>query len=510
MLKCLHEFLDFHARIRADVMFASDDVQTLTYGEAKAKVDCIADRLNQLSLKKGDRVALLGKNSANQLLIYLACSRLGIVPLGLNYRLAPGEWRYIVEDAQAKCLFIDSEFVALLEPACAELPRVLLVDDEGGKKQFDEWLGDAEGVYPEVKIEGDDILFQMYTSGTTGRPKGALLSHDNVINCGFQVALTSGVGAKAGDRTLLVAPLFHAAGLVSTFAGMVYGTSLFIHREYDPVRMVEVLSEEKIAGITVIPVMLQFSIACVPNIAEYDFSELKLITYGASPISADLLKQSMGIFNCDFAQGYGQTEATAVLTCLTPDDHRRALKDKPELLSSCGKALCATEIRVVNDAGEDVPAGEMGEIIVRGPQVMKAYWNNAEATASTLKDGWLSTGDAGRMDEEGYLYIQDRVKDMIISGGENIYPAEIENVLMSHPNINEVAVIGVPNEKWGEVPLTVLVRGDEPLLDVKEIEEHCRPHLAGYKIPKLLEYIDALPRNPTGKVLKKELRARFQ
>ena len=231
------------------------------------------------------------------------------------------------------------------------------------------------------------------------------------------------------------------------------------------------------------------------------------MNYGASPISVDLLTRCLEVFDCEFYQGYGQTEATTALTFLTHDDHMRALESKPELLRSCGRPVFATELRIVDDQGKTLPTGEIGEILARGPQVMKGYWKREEATAKTVVDGWLHTGDAGYLDDEGYLYIKDRVKDLVISGGENIYPAEVENTLMSHPAIADAAVIGVPDETWGEVPLAVLVAGDQGRISLEELTIHCRKTLAGFKVPKHLEYVDMLPRNPSGKILKKELRA---
>jgi acyl-CoA synthetase (AMP-forming)/AMP-acid ligase II len=295
-------------------------------------------------------------------------------------------------------------------------------------------------------------------------------------------------------------------GLVGSLLGVIYGGSMIIHSDYDPVGMIETLAKEHISTVAVIPVMLQFSLAMVPNIKDYDFSELHTINYGASPISESLLQQCMDAFGCDFVQGYGQTESTMALTFLTADDHKKALAGRPELLRSCGRAVFGTDIKIVGNDGQELPLGEIGEIVAKGPQVMQGYWKNPEATAKTVVDGWLHTGDAGRMDEEGYIYIQDRVKDMIISGGENIYPAEIENHLMSHEQIQDVAVIGVPDAKWGEVPLAVVVSGGQPELSAEQLTEFCRGKLAGYKIPRKIEYVAALPRNPTGKVLKKDIR----
>ncbi len=500
------DYVAFQARMRPQNLFGSDAHQSLNYDEAWARAGRVAARLQQAGLAKGDRAAILGKNSVDNLLVFLGCARAGVVPVGINYRLTADEVGFIAEDAGAKLLFVDGEFAPLLGDYLAGIHQVCVIGELESAQPLNEWLADAGEPQP-VAISGDDVLFQMYTSGTTGLPKGALLTHRNVISNAIQAPLATGRAPRAGDRGLIIAPTFHAVGLVGALMALYGGCSLIIHSDYDPVGMIETLSKENITSVAVVPVMLQFSLACVPNIKDYDFSSLKWINYGASPISAELLKQCIDIFGCEFYQGYGQTEATTALTFLTADDHLRALKDKPELLRSCGRPVFGTELRIVDDQGNDLPAGEVGEILARGPQIMKGYWNREEATAKTIVDGWLHTGDAGCLDEEGYLYLKDRVKDLIISGGENIYPAEIENVLMSHPKIADAAVIGVPDDKWGEVPLAVLVAGEGGEIDLAELTRHCREKLAGFKVPKHLEYIAMLPRNPSGKILKKDLRA---
>lgn len=504
----LTDHLDFHAHIRGDVVMARDNNKALNYRQAQAHVNQIAGALKTAGIKAGDRVGILAKNSVDNLCTFLACARLGAVAVGLNYRLTQPEVEFIASDAELQLLFFDVEFDGLRGDYLRSKQAVCF-DDEVAAPQLNRWLEGAEPV-SESTAGGDDTLFQMYTSGTTGLPKGVLISHRNVLLMTYQAPMTTGKGFRIGEKGLVIAPTFHAVGLVGALMGVVYGGSMVIHRDYDPVGMIDTLVNDKINTVAVIPVMLQFSIACVPDIAERDFSNLHTINYGASPISEDLLRQCMDIFGCDFIQGYGQTEATLALTFLTAEDHHEALASRPELLRSCGRAVFGTELRIVDGDGKPVANGEIGEIVARGPQLMKGYWKRDEATAATIVDGWLHTGDAGRMDDEGYIYIQDRVKDMIISGGENIYPAELENVLMSHPQIQDAAVVGVPSEKWGEVPLAVLVSGGNPELSSDELVEFCRDKLAGYKIPRMIEYVAALPRNPTGKILKKDLREQFR
>jgi len=509
MFDCVHDFFDYHADIRPDVLFAEDSRQSLSYREAQLRSRRIASRLHAAGLKKGERVALLAKNSVDHVMVYLACVRLGVVPVGLNYRLSAGEWSFIAADAGIQILFADAEFLDKLEGTIADVAAICIDREHERGASLEQWIANSSDDIPAIELHGSDVIIQMYTSGTTGRPKGALLTHRNVINNALQGSLTTGEIAAPGDRFLLIAPLFHAAGLVSVFIAVVFGCSAVIHADYNPIGMIETLARENITGVTVVPVMLQFSLMMVPNIRDYDFSGLKRISYGASPISEELLRQCLDIFKCQFVQAYGQTEATAALTCLTQHDHERALCEKPDLLRSCGRPIVGTSIRIIDANGKTLPPNISGQIVAKGPQVMHGYWNNDEATRQTLQDGWLHTGDAGMLDDEGYLYIQDRIKDLIISGGENIYPAEIENVLVSHAAIQDVAVIGVADDVWGEVPLAVVVGKGGARIDINELSSHCRPHIAAYKIPKHIEYVDALPRNPTGKVLKKDLRVLF-
>jgi fatty-acyl-CoA synthase len=311
---------------------------------------------------------------------------------------------------------------------------------------------------------------------------------------------------QPGDRALIVAPLYHAAAAVTTFVTVQAGGTLLIQEEFVPADVVRALSEEGVAVAMLVPAMIQFCLVAVPDAKSRSYDALRLVIYGASPIAEQTLRTAIDVFGCDFIQGYGMTETTAAATYLCPDDPRRALAGEPHLLLAAGRPLLGTEVRIVDDAGTPLPIGEIGEIAVRGPQLMRCYWNLPEATAEALRDGWMHTGDAGVLDAEGYLFVQDRTKDMIVSGGENVYPREVEDVLYQHPAVAEAAVIGVPDPKWGEAVKAVVVLKPGETVTAEVLVEFGKERLAGFKCPRSIDFIDALPRNPSGKVLKRELR----
>jgi len=506
MFRRIDDYLDYHARVHAQVEFVIDEQRTLSFFEARQRVDHIAARLAASGLRKGDRIALLGKNSIEFFFMYLSCARLGVVPVGINYRLTPAESAFIVRDASAKILFADAELIGPVASACEGVSAVCLFGEHPDHTAFEQWLGGDASSLERADIGPDDTMSQMYTSGTTGLPKGVLLSHSNIISNVYQTAMGSEYTFMAGDEFLLVAPMYHAAGIMIGYTGVLQGLTLVIHREYDSARVVETLQRRPIAAVTLVPAMLQMIVDSVPGLEDMRFEDLRLIYYGASPIAVPLLRRAIKIFDCDFTQGYGQTEANSIVAMLSASDHRRALDGRPGILATCGRAAFSTELRVIDSEGAALPAGEAGEIIARGPQVMQGYWKNPEATAQTLRAGWLYTGDVGCFDEEGYLTIVGRMKDMIISGGENIYPAEIENVLTLHPGVHEAAVIGVSHHKWGEVPLAIVVANGGKSPATAEVQAHCRKHLAAFKVPAHVHLIDAIPRNPSGKILKQQLR----
>ncbi len=505
----LHDFLEDHARRHGDAEFAIQGNRRLTYREASAETNRLANAFVEAGLEIGDRIAMLSKNSIEYVVLYLAASKAGIVPVPLNYRLAPREWSYIINDAGAKLLLAGNEHLRQVDLIRSELPaveRFVAVDGPGawGWQDYHQWMAGQPTRSPDRVISEDDDLYQMYTSGTTGEPKGSVHTHRAAT--AHLVQRGAILKSKPGERWLLVAPVFHAAAAIQVACQSVYwGSCLYIQTDFNPFEVVRVLSEERISIAQMVPAMIQACLVAVPDANQRVYDHLRIMSYGSSPIAEQTLRSAIKVFKCDFVQGYGMTE-TIGLTVLSPSDHRRALAEKPQLLLSAGRPLAGTEIRIAAANDNPVPNGMTGEIVARGPQLMKGYWNRPEETVTALRGGWMHTGDAGMMDNEGYLYIQDRVKDMIVSGGENVYPRVIEQVLFQHPAVADAAVIGVPDGRWGETvkALVVLRPGTNATPD--EIVEFCRDKLGRFERPRSVEFIEDLPRTASGKVLKRALR----
>jgi acyl-CoA synthetase (AMP-forming)/AMP-acid ligase II len=505
----LHDFFDFHAREHPEAEFAIQDGRCLTYREALDAVNRQANAFIASDVARGDRVAILSRNSIEYILTYLAAAKAGAVLVPLNYRLAPPELAYIVADAQAKVVLAADEYRGVIDGILGSLKSVGRCIAIGGGASsgwddFERWRAGQSPEAPTRRIDDTDDLYQMYTSGTTGRPKGAVLTHRAVTSNIVQTTLY--VPGSAGERWLIVAPVYHAAAAMTVFCGLYWGDAFYVLADFDPAEVVRVLSEERIALTTLVPAMIQACLVHVPDVAERRYDTLRFVSYGGSPISEPTLRRAIEVFGCDFGQGYGMTETTAVLTYMPPADHVRALRSKPELLMSAGRALAGTEIRIVDEHDRPVPNGVTGQIIGRGPQMMRGYWNQDEASAEALRGGWMHTGDAGIVDDEGFVFVQDRVTDMIVSGGENIYPREVEDVLFQHVAVADVAVIGVPDERFGEAVKAVVVVRQGQQVTEQEVIEFCRDKLGGYKRPRSIDFVAALPRNPSGKVLKRELR----
>jgi acyl-CoA synthetase (AMP-forming)/AMP-acid ligase II len=502
----LHDSLDRLAAAKPDLDFAIQDQRHISYRQAAAEADRLANALVGAGLRAGDRVAVLAKNSIEYAVLYSAASKAEVVLLPLNYRLAPPEWTFILNDAEAKMLFVGREYLASIEMLRADLVTVcefVCLDAEAsGWTSAGEWTSRQPAASAERSENVNPDAVQMYTSGTTGKPKGAVLTHQGLISAAEGCA--PWLAGEPAERFLLALPMFHIFGAAVTLTIPLIQGTMFIMPEFQPAAVIRALREEKIAVASLVPVMIQ---ACAnhPDASAGGFETLRCMVYGASPIAEATLRRAMDVFQCEFLQAYGMTEI-APLSALLPADHRRAIAGQPGLLLSAGRAADEVELRIVDFHGQDVAPGTVGEIVARGASLMSGYWKRPEATDEALRGGWMHTGDMGYMDSEGYLYIQDRVKDMIVSGAENVYPREVEEVLAAMPALAAVAVIGVPDPRWGETVKAIVVLRDGEHATEQEIIDFCRGKLGGYKLPRSVDFLDRLPCTATGKVLKRELR----
>jgi long-chain acyl-CoA synthetase len=484
---------------------------TLTWAELYERAKRVSRALTDAGVVRGDRVAFLDRNSIEFFEVFFGCALLGAVSVTLNWRLAPAELATMVEDAGPPLLIVSPEYADVVKEMTPLIPGVHTVVS---LEAFAEWRdAGGTGLVADTGFESgpDDVITQLYTSGTTGLPKGVMISGRNIATILSEAIEVFQIGT---DTVSMVAmPLFHIGGTGWALCGMSRGGHSIIVRDIDPGAILALIEEHRITHTFVVPAVLMFMLA-VPELATSDVSSLDTVFYGASPISEDVLVRSMHAFGCKFAQVYGLTETTGAITSLMPEDHD---PDGPRsaLLRSAGRPFGHVELRIIDtDSGADLPVGAVGEVWTRSDQNMLGYWNKPAETAAVLSDdGWFRTGDAGWMDDDGFLFLHDRIKDMIVSGGENIYPAEVENALLSHPAVADAAVIGVPDERWGETVKAVVVKvpgseGSETDLEA-DIIAATRERLAHYKCPTSVDFIDALPRNPSGKVLKRELRLAY-
>ncbi|NWF91881.1 MAG: long-chain fatty acid--CoA ligase [Syntrophaceae bacterium] len=477
----------------------------LTYEEFNGRVNRLAHALLRLGLKKGEKLAVLLHNSAELTEILFATVRIGGVFTPVNFRFVGEEVLYILNHSDARFFIYGQEFSDLVETIRSELKGVEVFISVGDSTapsvlNYENLIEGSIASEPDITISEEDECELMYTSGTTGRPKGALLTHGNILWNLVNTIL--GREEKVGEVSLVVGPLYHTAALNNHFITRVAlaGTSILI-KDFDPEKVLRMIEKEKVSVISGAPAMYHLLLAS--PFEEYDRSSITKCTTGASILPDETRERLMKLF--PNIQGvydvYGCTEASPSIAILNAKDSLR----KKECV---GPPVPFLEVRVVDDQDRDVPTGEVGELVCRGPNVMKGYYKDRESTEETLRGGWLHTGDLGRMDEEGYVYIVDRKKDMIVSGGENIYPREIEELLYHHPKIRDVAVIGIPDPLWGEsVKACVVLKPGERMKE-EEVIEYCKRHLASYKKPKSVEFVDSLPRNPSGKVLKTVLRNR--
>lgn len=500
MLRDVGQILSERARLSSDLEAIVDLARNrrFDYQTLEARANALAHILQDRGVKKGDRVAILMSNSHVYMEAYFAIAKIGAIAVLLNWRLTPSELEYIVEDCSASALIYSQDLESLataLKPLAHSI-KLWIAEDEALEKEIER----APTHIPEVDICGDDPVFIMYTSGTTGKPKGAVMTHGASVAWHFSALATA--DTKYRDRSYTVAPLFHIGGIGVVTSAIHRGMTNVIDQMFDPGRVWRMIAQEKINGTFLVPAMLNFMLKH-EEAWVHDHSHLRGIMCGAAPVPVSLIEafSSRGV---DIYQVYGATETHGGICLMTPE---KAV----EKAGSTGRPYYGLQVRVVDEEGRDVLPGVPGEVITRGPHVLKEYWNKPSETAKSFKDGWFYLGDVAEVDEDGFIYIKDRSKDMVISGGENIYPAEVENVILSNPGIAEVAVIGQPSEKWGESVCAVVVAKSE--VDqaqlVEELKALSAEKLASYKRPKTFEFINEIPRNPSGKALKRLLRERF-
>jgi fatty-acyl-CoA synthase len=503
-----------HALMQPDAPALRFLGQTTTFGELDRRVGRLAGALSRRGVTFGDRVLILMLNRTEFIESFLAVNKLGAIAVPVNFRMTPPEIAFLVSDCQAEVVITEA-VLAGVATAVRELDATLTtmvvagVATENGVLgsqilDYDELVAEDGDPAPLVDIPNDAPALIMYTSGTTGKPKGAVLTHTNIAGQALTFLFTNGADINH-DVGFIGVPLFHIAGIGNMIPGLLLGrpTVLYPLGAFDPDELLDVLEAEQVTGIFLVPA--QWQAVCAAQKSRPRHLRLRVLSWGAAPASDTLLRQMAEMFpGTQILAAFGQTEMSPVTCMLLGEDAIRKL-------GSVGKVIRTVAARVVDEDMNDVPVGQVGEIVYRAPTLMAGYWNNPQATADAFAGGWFHSGDLVRQDDEGYVWVVDRKKDMIISGGENIYCAEVENALAAHPAIAEVAVIGRPDDRWGEVPVAVVALGaaDRADLDLGELDGFLTERLARYKHPKTLEVVDALPRNPAGKVLKTELRARF-
>ncbi|WP_439816842.1 fatty acid--CoA ligase [Zavarzinia sp. CC-PAN008] len=508
-IRVLADIPRVHARLtpRAPALLFQDRVTDFATLDRYASQ--VANGLIAAGVAPQGRIGVIDKNSDWFFETYLGTAKANVVLVGINWRLAPPEVAYVINDAKCEVLFVGPDFAPLIDKIRDQIPTVRLIvslgEARGDWPGYAAWRDGQKAEDPMLPVTSEDIAVQMYTSGTTGHPKGVQLSNANMRAALDLVEDGVYTHWSTSDVGLCAMPNFHVSGANVGMISIYVGAGTLVLREFEPNAVLDAFQKHRVTKAFFVPAAILLLLQN-PRTKDIDFSALDYIGYGASPIPLDLLRQGIETFKCKFVQCYGLTETSGTVVALLPEDHD---PNGTPRMRSCGKPCPGVEIKIIDGDGNEAPTGAVGEILIKSPHVMTGYWNLPEATAKSIRDGWFYSGDAGYVDGDGYLYIHDRVKDMIVSGAENIYPAEVESALFGHPAIADVAVIGVPDEKWGEAVKAIVVLKPGMSVTPEELIARARERIAGYKVPKSVDFIDAMPRNPSGKLLKRELRAPY-
>jgi acyl-CoA synthetase (AMP-forming)/AMP-acid ligase II len=512
------EFLAIATAICPQRHFIIFEGQHLSYVQFNERVNKLANALRRLDLQKGDRIGILQVNCPQYLEAYFAAAKIGAIFVPLNFRAKADELAYMIGNAEAKVLLAGARYLDMLQAIMPALPFVknfISIDERLAESPFYEDLISSSA--PEATaadIEDDDVTVLMYTAGTTGRPKGVPLRHSAFTT--YVLENVDPADPEVEERNLLTVPLYHVAGMQAVLAGAYGGRALVLMRQFEVKKWLKTVQEQQVTRAMLVPTMLKWIIDD-PDFDKYDLTSLRVVTYGAAPMPFEVIKKAIAVMpQVHFINAFGQTETASTITVLGPEDHRiegtqeEREKKLNRLASSIGRPLPDVEVKIVDEQGHALAPLQVGEILARGLRIMSGYWGEEEKTKQVLtEDGWLRTGDQGWMDEAGYIFLAGRGDDMIIRGGENISPEEVEDVLYAHPKVEEAAVIGVADPEWGQEVRAVVTLKEGQEATGEELIEFCRSRLAGFKRPRSVVFVTSLPRNPMGKVLKKELRERY-
>lgn len=511
-------FMEIANAICPDRAFMVFEGQKWTYAEANQRIINLANALGRLGIQKGDRIGIIQVNCNQYIEAYFAAARLGAIFVPFNFRSKGNELTQMINNAGAKLLFVGARYLAMVEEISSRLATVrhyICLDKKQNEIPFYEDLISAASTDDLMSdIDDEDITILMYTAGTTGRPKGVPLKHSGFVS--YVLDNVEPPNPEEEERNLLTVPLYHVAGMQAVLSAVYGGRTLILMRQFEAKEWLQTVQNERAMRAMLVPTMLKWVIDD-PDFHKYDLSSLSVITYGAAPMPFPVIKTAMQKMPwVRFINAFGQTETASTITALGPEDHiikgteQEKEKKWKRLAASIGKPLPDVEIKIVDGEGNVLPPGKVGDILAKGPRIMTGYWDDEEKTSQVMTaDGWLRTGDKGWIDEDGYIYLAGRGDDMIIRGGENISPEEVEDVLHAHPKVEEAAVIGVPDPEWGQEPRAIIVLKKDVEADADEILEFCRPRLAGFKRPRSVTFIDRLPRNHMGKVLMNELREQY-